>query len=215
MTALNPVGVLVFALVALWLARMWIRAARENPQGDGGGLPGATSCPWCAVAIAVAGTLVLLALETWGEIYFGIAEEQKDVSWLALVVFVVAAWTEEVIFRGYLVVERRGNAVRWVSIVFFSLLFALMHEHLWSFEMPDDRSAGTLAALCDGFSLHFSFKGIFSTGFIFVGALWFYFVRFFRWNPHASLLAPVVAHLAKNLAVFAIKLAQGHVVSLF
>lgn len=213
MTSMNPIGVLVFCLVALWLARMWIRDARENPQG--GGLPGASSCPWKAAAVAVAGTLVLLALEVWGEIRLGIASEQKDVSWLALPMFIAAAFTEEVIFRGYLVVERRGKAWRWASILAFSLIFALIHDHLWSFEMPDDRSAGTLAAIRDGFSLNLSVKAFFSTGFIFAGAVWFYFVRFFRWNPHASLFAPVLAHLAKNIAVFAVKLAQGHVTSLF
>lgn len=214
MTSMNPVGVALFCAVAIWLARMWILEARENPQG-GSGLPGAASCPRIAVVIAIAGALVLLAAETWGEIVLGISEEQKDVSWLALPVFAAAAFTEEVIFRGYLVAERLGNAIRWASIIFFSLLFALIHDHLWSFEMPEDRSAGTLAAICDGFSLHFSVKGFFSTGFIFAGAVWFYFVRFFKWNPNASLLAPVAAHLAKNLAVFFIKLAQGHVTGVF
>lgn len=209
---MNPVGVALFCAVSLWLARMWIREARENPQG--GALPGASSCPWRAVVIAVAGTLILLALETWGEIRLGISGEQKDVSWLALPMFAAAAFTEEVIFRGYLVVERRGNALRWASIILFSLIFALIHDHLWSFEMPEDRSAGTLAAIREGFSLKLSVKGFFSTGFIFVGALWFYFVRFFKWNPKASLLAPVAAHLVKNLAVFFIKLAQGHVTGL-
>lgn len=209
---MNPVGVALFCAVSLWLARMWIREARENPQG--GALPGASSCPWRAVVIAVAGTLILLALETWGEIRLGISGEQKDVSWLALPMFAAAAFTEEVIFRGYLVVERRGNALRWASIILFSLIFALIHDHLWSFEMPEDRSAGTLAAIREGFSLNLSVKGFFSTGFIFVGALWFYFVRFFKWNPKASLLAPVAAHLVKNLAVFFIKLAQGHVTGL-
>lgn len=209
---MNPVGVALFCVVALWLARMWIREARENP--DAKVLPGATPCPWLAVVIAVAGTLVLLALETWGEIRLGISAEQKDVSWLALPMFIAAAFTEEVIFRGYLVAEKRGNAARWASIILFSLIFALMHDHLWSFEMPENRSAGTLAAIRDGFSLNFTLKGFFSTGFIFVGALWFYFVRFFKWNPNASLLAPVAAHMAKNLAVFLIKLAQGHVTSI-
>lgn len=209
---MNPVGVALFCVVALWLARMWIREARENP--DAKVLPGATPCPWIAVVIAVAGTLVLLALETWGEIRLGISAEQKDVSWLALPMFIAAAFTEEVIFRGYLVAEKRGNAARWASIILFSLIFALMHDHLWSFEMPENRSAGTLAAIRDGFSLNFTLKGFFSTGFIFVGALWFYFVRFFKWNPNASLLAPVAAHMAKNLAVFLIKLAQGHVTSI-
>ena len=211
---MNPVGVALFCVISLWLARMWIREARENSQG-GSVLPGASSCPWKAVIIAVAGTLVLLALETWGEIRLGISAEQKDVSWLALPMFAAAAFTEEVIFRGYLVVERRGNAVRWASIILFSLIFALIHDHLWSFEMPEDRSFGMFAAIYDGFSLNLSLKGFFSTGFIFVGALWFYFVRFFKWNPHASLLAPVAAHLVKNIAVFAIKLVQGHVTSVF
>ncbi len=209
---MNPVGVVLFCAVALWLAHMWIREARENPQG--GALPGASPCPWRAVVVAVAGTLILLALETWGEIRLGISGEQKDVSWLALPMFAAAAFTEEVIFRGYLVAERRGNALRWASIILFSLIFALIHDHLWSFEMPEDRTAGPLAAIREGFSLNLSVKGFFSTGFIFVGAIWFYFVRFFKWNPKASLLAPVAAHLAKNLAVFFIKLAQGHVTGL-
>lgn len=211
---MNPVGVGLFCVISLWLARMWIREARENPQG-GSALPGASSCPWKAVIIAVAGTLVLLALETWGEIHLGISAEQKDVSWLALPMFAAAAFTEEVIFRGYLVIERRGNVLRWASIILFSLIFALIHDHLWSFEMPEDRSAGMLVAIYEGFSLNLSLKGFFSTGFIFVGALWFYFVRFFKWNPQASLLAPVAAHLVKNVAVFAIKLVQGHVTSVF
>ena len=213
MTSLNPVGVVLFTLVALWLARMWLRDAREYPQG--GGLPGASRCPARAVVVAVAGTLALLALETWGEIRLGVADAQKDVSWLALPMFAAAAFTEEVIFRGYLVVERRGNAAKWASAVGFSLLFALLHDHLWHFEMPTDRSAGTLAALQEGFETDFSVKAVFSTSFIFAGSLWFYFVRFFRWNPHASLAAPVAAHLAKNLAVFFVKLAQGHVTTLF
>ena len=209
---MNPVGVALFCGVSLWLARMWIREAKENPTANA--LPGATPCPWLAVAIAITGTLILLALETWGEIRLGISAEQKDVSWLALPMFAAAAFTEEVIFRGYLVAERRGNAVRWASIFLFALIFALLHDHLWSFEMPEDCSSGFFAAVYEGFSLNFSLKAFFSTGFIFVGALWFYFVRFFKWNPHASLLAPVMAHLVKNVAVFAIKLAQGHVTSL-
>lgn len=165
MTSMNPVGVVLFVSVALWLAHMWRREAREFPQG-GGGLPGASACPARAICVAVAGTLILLALETWGEIRLGIADAQRDVSWLALPMFAAAAFTEEVIFRGYLVIERRGNAVKWASAIAFSLIFALLHDHLWNFEMPADTSAGTLAAVCDGFSTDFSAKAIFSTAFI-------------------------------------------------
>lgn len=210
MSSVNPVGVILFSLVAIWLARMWILDARANPCG-GGSLPGASRCPARAVLIAIAGTLILLAMETWGEIRLGISDEQKDVTWWALPMFAAAAFTEEVIFRGYLVIERRGKFALWAGAIALSLVFALLHDHLWQFEMPEERPNGWLAAARDGFSLNFSTKAFFSTGFIFAGSLWFYFVRFFKWNPHASLLAPIAAHLAKNLAVFAIKLAQGHV----
>ena len=75
--------------------------------------------------------------------------------------------------------------------------------------------ASLFARVAEGFSPHFTGKAFFTTAFLFAGSLWFYFVRFFRLNPHASLLAPFAAHLAKNLAVFAVKLAQGQVVSFF
>lgn len=214
----DPFGVVFYFIVTMWLANMWwrdYREAKENPESIGKGLPGATPCSLRPILIAVAGTLILLAAETYGEIHLGIAEEQSDVSWFFLLAMISAAIAEEFIFRGFLVVESRGNTAKWISVFAFSALFALIHPYLWSFEWNDESTAGTLVKIISAFDLNLTLKGAFTTAFIFVGSLWFYAVRFFRWNPHASILVPIVAHLAKNVAVFAIKLAQGHVTSVF
>ncbi len=215
----DPFGAFFYLFVVLWFIRMWGRdllEARADPEQIGKGLPGAAPCPASAIVVAVAGTLALLAAETYGEIRLGIADEQTDVSWCMLPAFVAAAFAEEFVFRGFLVVESRGAAAKWLSVVAFSALFALVHPYLWSFDWDAaGEDASLFARVAEGFSSHFTAKAFFTTAFLFAGSLWFYFVRFFRLNPHASLLAPFAAHLAKNLAVFAVKLAQGHVVSFF
>lgn len=43
----------------------------------------------------------------------------------------VAAFGEEVIFRGYLVVENRGRAALITGMIGASLGFALLHPFLW------------------------------------------------------------------------------------
>lgn len=214
----DPFGVVFYFIVTMWLANMWWRDYREtkvNPESADKALPGATPCTLKPIFIAVAGTLILLAAETYGEIRLGIAEEQSDVSWFFLLAMISAAIAEEFIFRGFLVIESRGNTAKWISVFVFSALFALIHPYLWSFEWNDESSAGTLAKIVGAFDLNFTLKAFFTTSFIFVGSLWFYAVRFFRWNPQASIFVPIAAHLAKNIAVFAIKLAQGHVTSVF
>ena len=115
-----------------------------------------------------------------------------------------AAFGEELVFRGYLVVANHGRAWLVVSVVLFSLLFAVLHPFLW--EWPGDG---------EGLVIHLDRKGIFSTAFVFVGSLWFYAVRFFSLNPRRSLLPSIAAHLAMNLGVFLIKLAQGFVSGLW
>src|SRR5262249_32983417 len=105
---------------------------------------------------------------------------------------------EEVLFRGYLVIEGRGRAALWVGVMAVSLLFALLHPLLWEWNS-------------DGVTLHLGVKAWFSTTAAFVISVWFYTVRFFDLNPQRSLLPCFVAHASKNLGVFAIKYAQGFV----
>lgn len=170
---------------------------QPNPRA----LPGAVPTERAAVAVAVAVTLLLLGLETWGEVALGIAGAQSTVTWLFGLYTLAAAFGEELVFRGYLVVVDRGRAWLWSSVVLFSLVFALLHPFLWEWKGEGD-----------GLMLHLDTKGFFSTGVVFVGSLWFYTVRFFGLNAQRSLLPCIAAHLAKNLGVLLIKFQQGFVV---
>jgi hypothetical protein len=96
------------------------------------------------------------------------------------------------------VVENRGRAALVAGVVAASVGFALLHPFLWSWE------GGRLGFQGDA-------KAWFSTSAVFAGSLWFYAVRFLPMNPTRSLLPCFVAHLTKNLGVFAIKYAEGFV----
>lgn len=183
-----------------YAARLWwidyraSRSAAPTPHP----LPGATHAAPASIWIAVAGALALLAMETGGEYALGLVEKQSRVTVLFGVYSLAAAFLEELIFRGYVVVPDRGRAILVASCVGASLAFALIHPFLW--EWKDGALIG-----------HFDLKAWFSTAAIFAGSLWFYFVRFSNLNPSRSLLPCIAAHAAKNLGVFALKAAQGYV----
>ena len=188
-----------------YVARLWwsdYRAAQTVSTPSPHALPGATPASGRALGVAAVGALVLLAAETGGEYALGLVEEQSRITLLFGVVSLAAAFLEELIFRGYVVVADRGRVRLAASAIGASLVFALLHPFLWEWR--------------DG-ALHVQtgLKAWFSTVAIFAGSLWFYYVRFFRLNPTRSLLPCIVAHATKNLGVFAIKAAQGYVGGLF
>lgn len=195
----HPLFLLLMTAVGLYVLKLWrddrraALAGTPNPRG----LPGATEAPHRAVVIAVAGALVLLAAETGGEYALGLAEQQTRMTWLfALYSVMGAPVIEELIFRGWLVVENRGPGVRWAGAAAASVLFALLHPFLWEW---DDA----------GFRLTLTAKGAFSTAVLFASSLWFYAARLAPWNPQRSLLPCFTAHAAKNLGVVGVKLATG------
>lgn len=197
----NPIPLLLMIAAGLYFMSMWRSDWRENARGQkvaSNPLPGATSAPVRALVIASAGAAVIVALETWGEIRLGLSEEQSKMTVLFGLYTLVAAFVEEIIFRGYLVVEKRGRAALLAGIFGASFAFALIHPFLWQW---DD----------DGFAFSFTAKGWFSFAAVFVASLWFYACRFASWNPNRSLLPCFAAHLTKNVAVFAIKGAQGFI----
>jgi hypothetical protein len=102
-------------------------------------------------------------------------------------------------FRGFLVIEGKGNVRLWAGIVGASVVFAGLHPFLWSREN-------------DTFTWTFTAKGWFSTAVVFISSLWFYSVRFAGFNPQRSLIPCIVAHATKNLGVIIIKGASGFVV---
>jgi uncharacterized protein len=190
-------GMMIGCLVA---ARWWwadlqaYRRGAPNPNA----FPGAAPAGPGLVLAAATGSLVLLAVETAWENALGLTAQQSRMTMLFGLYSLTAAFGEELIFRGYLVLEHRGRAALIAGILGASLGFALLHPFLWSWQ------DGTLQWRGDT-------KAWFSTGAVFANSLWFYAVRFMPANRTRSLLPCVAAHLAKNAGVFAIKYHQGFI----
>lgn len=183
----------------LYVGKLWLddRRATRRGQPEAKALPGATDAPRGAVVIAVAGALLLLAAETAGEFALGLAAEQSQMTWIfALYAVAGAPIIEELIFRGWLVVEHKGRATLWAAAICASVLFAALHPFLWKWDEA-------------GFALTLTAKGAFSAAAVFATSLWLYAARLAPWNPARSLLPCFAAHAAKNAGVVAVKLATG------
>jgi hypothetical protein len=199
----SPFMVLLYVGVAAYVGYMYwgdYQSNQASEQPDPGGMPGATSARWGLYGIGVIGALLILAAETGGEIALGIASEQSEMVWYFVFAILGAGIVEEVIFRGYLVVDSKGRAALIGSCVGFSLIFAIIHGHFWSNEEGQ------------AFAWTFTTKAFFTTGILLANSLWFYALRFGPWNKNRSLFPCMLAHAASNFGVFAVKLAQGFVV---
>ena len=130
----------------------------------------------------------------------GLTAEQSTMPAYYLIAIVCAGIVEEVLFRGYCVVQSKGRKAFYASVVFFSLVFALIHGHLLA-EAPDG----------SGYRLTFAIAPMWWTFILIVNSLWWYAVRFLPQNKNRSLLPCFAGHIASNLAVFVIKLAQGYI----
>jgi membrane protease YdiL (CAAX protease family) len=196
----NPIMILLYVGIAAYVGNMYWSDYRAQRGGEINeqAMPGAFRTTIAAVLIGVLGSLVLLGVETGGEVALGISAEQSEVVWYLLITWLCAGVIEEVIFRGFLVVDKKGTAALVGSCVGFSLIFALLHPHLWSME--------------DGFHLTMTEKGLFTTSLLFANSLWWYACRFGPWNPTRSIFPCMIAHASSNLGVFIVKLAQGYVI---
>ncbi len=199
----SPFMVLLYVGVAAYVGYMYwgdYQSNQASQQPDPRGMPGATSASWGLYGIGVIGALLILAAETGGEIALGIASEQSEMVWYFVFAILGAGIVEEVIFRGYLVVDSKGRAALIGSCVGFSLIFAIIHGHFWSNEEGQ------------AFAWTFTTKAFFTTGILLANSLWFYALRFGPWNKNRSLFPCMLAHAASNLGVFCVKWAQGFVV---
>lgn len=201
-------AILVFA-GALYLFKLWLDDLKAGQAGEvkAGALPGAFPASVTAMVIAAAGALALVGVETAGEIALGVSAEQSDITAIFLLAMLGAGIIEEVVFRGYLVITNRSRAILIGSIVGFSLLFALLHYQYYT----DTPEGGTWRDM----TLAIDAKAAWSLLLLFFNSLWFYSVRFFKWNPQQSLLPCFVAHVSSNAGVFLVKLLQGHVTALW
>jgi uncharacterized protein len=201
----NPLLLALLTAAGLYVAKLWFDDTRTAQKGKATphALPGATPAPRRATSIAVFGALMLLGAETVGEVALGIADEQSHMTWLfALYSIAAAPVIEEIIFRGWLVIENRGRATLWSGAVGASALFAMLHPYLWRWGEA-------------GLALTPGPKGWFSTIVLFATSLWFYVVRFAPWNSQHSLLPCFAGHAAKNAGVVAIKAATGFIAGLW
>jgi membrane protease YdiL (CAAX protease family) len=201
----NPYLLLLVTVGALYVAWIWLgdrrawRAGKPNPNA----FPGATDASRNLVLLGVVGSIVLVALETAGEYALGILDDQTVMGVpFALYAMLGAPVIEELVFRGYLVYTKGSRVQMWGAAVGLSLVFALLHPHLWAWNQE-----------IEGWwklELHLTLKAAFSTTALFVGSLWFYWLRLTARNTHGSLYPAWAAHTAKNVAVVAIKAVTGH-----
>ena len=173
-----------------------------------GAMPGATSAGPRLYAIGAVGALLILLIETMGELALGVSSEQSDIYWFLGLASLGAGIVEEVIFRGFLVVEKRGRSILILSCILFSLLFALLHPFLW--ELTYTEGVDVWKFWAAELNLIFTPKAFFTTSILFFNSLWFYALRFGSWNPNRSLFPGMLAHSLSNIGVFAIKWMQGH-----
>lgn len=196
----NPIMILAYLGIAGYVLNMYLGDYKAARSGNDAGnpMPGATAFGWEVSLVGVIGSLILLGAETGGEIALDVVAEQSEMVWYALFAILAAGVVEEIIFRGFLVIDKKGKAALIASCVGFSLGFAVIHAHLWSME--------------DGFEWTFTAKAWFSTAILFANSLWWYAVRFGPWNPTNSIFPCMIAHAASNFGVFCVKLAQGYVI---
>lgn len=208
---------IVMIAAGLYVANLWWSDLKAHKNGADTGarpLPGARPAPRAALLIAAAGALVILAAETIGEAMLGLTEEQSEMTVLFGCYTLIAAIIEEIIFRGYILIENRGRAALIGSVLAASLLFALLHPFLWSWDMGKTPLWQIVMVWRwpEWLTLTLTPKGWFSFGAVWISSLWFYTCRLASWNPQRSLLPCFAAHAAKNAGVFVIKAAQGFVV---
>ncbi len=205
----NPLLILLTLGAAAYVFKLWLDDYRSTAEGDPppGALPGATPAGTKAILVAIGGALIILGMEVGGEYALDIVEDQSEITVLFGIFMLSAAFFEELIFRGFLVVQNRGRVFLVGSIFFFSVVFTLAHPFLWEFESGEQGWRVWEGSL----SFDPSLSAWFSTVIVFVNSLWFYTVRFYSLNSTRSLIPCFAAHFASNLGVFGVKGAQGFV----
>ena len=195
----DPLIVALYCAIALYIGYIYRADIKAFGTGvpNNKALPGAVPVPALLTIASVLGGLVLLGNAAIGEYALGLAELQSEMVWFFLFASLSAGVIEELVFRGYLVIEKKGRNALVLSCIGFSLLFALIHGHLWSTE--------------EGFTWVFSLQAIYNTWILFFNSLFFYGLRFGPWNPQRSILPSIIAHMILNLGVFFVKWAQGFI----
>ncbi len=201
---MSPVSITLSVVAAIVIIKLWTGdyLARKKGLPVDKPLPGATPAPLWLIGLGALVSIAIVGLETLGEYMLGVSGEQSTISIFFLAAMISAGIVEELIFRGFLVVENRGRAALLASVVGFSMVFALIHGHLLL--TPENNPDG-------GYALTLAAAPLWWTFILFVNSLWWYALRLMPANPNRSLLPCFAGHIASNVAVFCVKYAQGFV----
>lgn len=201
----NPVFIVLTLVAAGYIFNIWRQDYRAFSPGKevGNPLPGASPVTLSWAVIGAVGALVIVGIETAGEIALGVSGDQSTVVVISLIPFICAGFMEELIFRGFAFYDKKGPKILWLSIIGASLLFALAHFQYYT-EPVDGGSWWEKTLKIDP-------QSSWSLLILFVNSIWFYILRFAPTNTHRSLIPCFAAHIASNVGVFIVKLAQGHV----
>lgn len=205
----DPVSVVFVTILTLYVGKLWVADFRRNVPLSEKEFPGTGKCSGKLVGVGILAGLLLLACETFGESLLGVSSEQSTIKFYSLAALLSAAFYEELIFRGYFVVNRFGRNASIGFAVLFSVIFAILHPFIWNFEIGENAAVYEIAKW--GWTWDFSLKALFSTGMKFVFSLSLYFLRLGTFNKDGSLLPCIAAHGVFNLGVYLIKLFQGFV----
>lgn len=205
----NVYYALIMFFVVAYIFYVWVGDMlyfSKNGKHRKGAFAGATPVSLKYVLFSIISVLILLFIHIAGEEYLGITSEQSSVGAMALLSWTAAAFIEELIFRGYLVIQNKGVAMLVFSILVFSSLFALAHPFIWDYTIPDGKS------IFDGiWKFEISCRTLFSTFSIFTCSILFYTLRFLPQNKYRSLVPCILAHFTYNFGVFVTKLVLGFI----
>ncbi|MBN2234391.1 MAG: CPBP family intramembrane metalloprotease [Opitutales bacterium] len=206
----DPLITVAGFVVALWLLRSWSADARHHRRTGISrpyAFPGASFAP-TGLSLSGAGLAIALVLTySIAEWALGAHTLQSTVSLWQIPAILSAPVIEEIVFRGYLVIQSKGRPLLILSILLSSALFAIIHPYGWQVTIPE--SFFDFA----NWSIHLNPDLPFrlTTLYLFVLSLLCFALRFHPRNPNRSLLPCFCAHFAANIAVLCIKSLQGFV----
>ena len=226
----SPLFVLIYCIIGIYLGSLYYSDICSFKKGLScpKALPGAKPINLFLIILSALVGLFLLINPVIGEYLLGIVESQKDMVWFFVFATLSAGIIEELVFRGYLVIENKGTKILLISCIGFSLLFAIIHPHLWEFHGFNHLSNEEgftyfffeyilsfklfTELLPSAFSFNLTAESFYNTWILFLNSIIFYSLRFGPWNPGRSILPSMIAHAFLNLGVFVVKFFQGFVI---
>ena len=162
-------------------------------------LPGATDAPVRLIVLSAAVSAGIVLVGALGDYAIGAVSFRSKVPAYYFFTLVSAAIIEELLFRGYCVIQSKGRRTFHVSVVFFSVVYAVLHGHI----LGHGKTGALQFVLAPG-PMWWTFLAL-------AQALLWYAVRFAPSNRNRSLLPSAAGHVAANVTVFLVYLAQGRV----